>query len=260
MMRLTWAPDLVEETVLLAEPSMPSAERHAFRRERDPIYEIVEQDVRDARFHALHRQWFRRLGVHDAVERAVAESLDASPIDDGRVLRAVSSHDEGADLVDVVPPGQRVASPILVVRLRPAVLLDPTAVQRLLRHELMHVRDMLDPAFGYARSLGSDTGPLTETMLRDRYRVLWDATIDGRLARAGRRGGEIPGARRREFEAVFSMLGPGARDAFDAWFDCDRPTHTDLLAFARTPSSSTMPGHASTTGSVSVTTGTTGTR
>jgi hypothetical protein len=59
-------------------------------------------------------------------------------------------------------------------------------VRVLLRHELMHVADMLDPAFGYERSLPtSDDGPSADNIVRDRYRVLWDVTIDGRLARAG---------------------------------------------------------------------------
>ena len=38
MIRLTYAPDLVEEAVLLAECAAPAAEARAFRRERNCIY------------------------------------------------------------------------------------------------------------------------------------------------------------------------------------------------------------------------------
>jgi hypothetical protein len=114
-------------------------------------------------------------------------------------------------------------------------ILDDQITRALLRHEMMHVRDMLDPAFGYERSLPSDTGALTETTLRDRYRVLWDVTIDGRLALAGHPSDRARVQRLREFEAAFPMLGGDAPVAFDAWFGRRRPTHDELLAFARTP-------------------------
>jgi hypothetical protein len=236
MTRVAYAPDLVEEAVLLAEPAMPAAERRAFRRERDPLYEIADGDLRDERFCALHLRWFARLDLPGAIEDAIAEGLgDEVRVGEARVLRARSARDEGADLVDVVAIGGAAAAPVLVVRVRPALLLDPAGVRALLRHELMHVRDMLDPAFGYERTLPSTTDVPSETILRDRFRVLWDVTIDGRLARASLVDPRVEAARRREFEATFPMLGSGARDAFDAWFERDRPTHDDLLAFARAP-------------------------
>lgn len=36
-----------------------------------------------------------------------------------------------------------------MVRLRPGSLQSPAHVAALLRHELMHIEDLLDPAFGY---------------------------------------------------------------------------------------------------------------
>ena len=234
MMRLACAPDLVEEAVLLAERTMSTTERQTFRRERNPLYEIADGDLREERFRVFHARWFARLGLHRPIEEAVAGAAGLSArVAEGRVLRAVTRQDEGADLVDQVSGSAIVR--VLVIRLRPAALLEPAAVRAMLGHELLHVHDMLDPAFRYERSLRVDAGPLTETVLRDRYRVLWDATIDGRLTRAGAVGDVVRSARWREFEAVFPMLGGGARAAFDAWFDRDRPTHDDLLAFARRP-------------------------
>ena len=71
--------------------------------------------------------------------------------------------------------------------------------------------------------------------MRDRYRVLWDVTIDGRLARAGLGSDRVRGARWQEFMETFSMLGDRGRDLFDDWFDRIRPTHAALVAFARAP-------------------------
>jgi len=239
MIRLTYASDFVEEAVLLAEPLMAVSDRRAFRRARDPLYEIRDECVRDERFRALHSEWFERLGFGRTLTRIMCGTPGLAPsVAEARVLRAVSRHDEGADLVDQVISGQRVTRPVLVIRLRPATIADIETVTGILSHELLHVCDMLDPAFGYERSLPPcDTGGLTETIVRDRYRILWDATIDGRLQRAGVLPSNVRTARRREFEAAFPMLGDKAATAFDAWFDQDRPTHDDLVTFARMPAS-----------------------
>lgn len=246
MMRLTYDPALVEEAVLLAERVAPRAEALAFRRERDRVYETADPEQREASFRSLHLQWFVRLALHDIVEQVVAERADiADRVGEGRVLRALARREEGADLVDQVAPGAVDSRPILVVRLRPTTLFEPEALGALLRHELMHVADMLDPAFGYERSLpNSDDGPSGDNILRDRYRVLWDVTIDGRLTRARHdpcsvwlpdQPNPTRDARWQEFAATFSMLGDGCQEGFDEWFNRVEPTHARLLAFAREP-------------------------
>lgn len=254
MRHLTYDPALVEEAVLLAEGAMPDAEARVFRGERDPLYGIADPERRDAAFQSLHLRWFTRLALHESVWQAVAEREDiVQRLDEGRVLRALAPRDEGADLVDQLAPGRTDTRAILVLRLRPETVLEPARVRSLLRHELMHVADMIDPAFGYERTLPcSDDGPSRDNVLRDRYRVLWDVTIDGRLARAGRRdAGDSPPDRRvrlqpdqpaptrdvrwREFSATFSMLGDDGQAAFEEWFDRIRPTHARLVAFAQDP-------------------------
>jgi len=67
----------------------------------------------------------------------------------------------------------------------------------------MHLADMLDPAFGYERNLSAAAdGPSAENIVRDHYRVLWDVTIDGRLARHGVASSGARVARWREFEEL----------------------------------------------------------
>jgi hypothetical protein len=232
---LAYASELVEEAVLLSERTLSAADRRAFRRDRDRIYEIADVEERDRRFRILHRDWFVRLDLGRAIEDSVSEPLGQSGrLRHGRVVYAISPRDEGADLVDHVNAAGD-TEPLLVIRLRPATLMDAFAVATLLRHELTHVADMLDPVFGYQRTLPPrDEGPSADTIVRDRYRVLWDVTIDGRLARSGH--GTIARATRwAEFAATFPMLGEQSRELFDRWFTLEHPTHAALAAFACDP-------------------------
>jgi len=238
MIDTTYAPDLVEEAVLLAERTVPRDTMLGFRRERNAVYDIADPERRDAAFRDVHLRWFVRLGLHRPVEEAMQERAEMAPrVAQVRVLRALGRQEEGADLFDrALPDATGRRQPLLALRLRPSLLLDPESLRALLRHELMHVADMLDPAFGYERSLPpSDDGPSADNIVRDRYRVLWDVTIDGRLARAGLAHPDARAARRREFAATFSMLGDRADRIFDDWFSRVVPTHQAVAAFASSP-------------------------
>ena len=251
MIDTTYAPDLVEEAVLLAERRMPRDTIREFRRERNAVYDIADPERRDAAFRDVHFRWFVRLGLHRPVEEAMQERAEtASRVAQVRVLRAVRREEESADLFDrAIPDATDRCQPLLALRLRPSLLLDPEPLRALLRHELMHVADMLDPAFGYARSLPpSDDGPSADNIVRDRYRVLWDVTIDGRLARMGLAHPDARSARGREFGATFSMLGNRASDIFDEWFDRVVPTHNAVAAFAISPPVPAGAGHLGGTG------------
>lgn len=239
MSAITYAPDLVEEAVLLAECTLPAADARTFRRERDRVYELPDVDRREADFSALHLRWFAHLGLHQVFDETVAgrgEILDH--VTGCRVSRALTKKDEGADLLDPSPAVARTGdlTPLLMLRLRPAALLAPEALRTFLAHELAHVADMLDPVFAYERVLPpSGDGPSGDNIRRDRYRVLWDVTIDGRLARSGVADPRARDVRRLEFTKTFSMLGDRSRDLFDDWFDRIRPTHAVLVAFAAAP-------------------------
>jgi len=234
MIHIAYAPELVEECVLLAERTMTAADRRAFRRERDPLYQPSEE--REARFRALHERWFERLCLRQPIESCLQERPNVVlRLSEARVLPAVSAREEGADLIDRLA-GTADAVPLLAIRLRPSALLDPESLRLLLRRELLHVDDMLDSGFGYQRTLpASELGALGDTLIQARYRVAWDVTIDGRLSRTGVADYAATAAHRQEFAAAFSMLGPRADLAFDRWFALDRPTHAALAVFAHNP-------------------------
>ena len=239
MNAIAYAPDLVEEAVLLAEATLGATAARAFRRERNTLYECPDVDLREAEFRALHMRWFARIGLHRVIEQTMAGRADiVERVSACRVSRALMRRDEGADLLDPSPATFHAgdARPILALRLRPALLQEPVSLAAFLAHELTHVADMLDPAFGYERTLPpSEDGPSADNILRDRYRVLWDVTIDGRLARSSGQDARARDIRRREFFSAFGMLGDAGPRLFEEWFDRVQPTHQALVAFAQAP-------------------------
>jgi hypothetical protein len=223
-------PTLVEESVLLASEAASPPIRHGYRRERDAIYEIADSEQREAGFRELDARWFGRLGLGTPLLRLVRE-FDSVLARVSRciVLLAGRSRDEGADLHD-----SRGGMPALAVKLTPHSLLSFEEVAPALRGELLHVEDMLDPAFDYQRDVPApEEGAVYEKLLRDRYRVLWNTSVDGRLAVRGQlaKGGET--RRRQEFLATFSMLEAEAEAHFERLFHGSRPSHHEFLSFAR---------------------------
>jgi len=230
-----YGPGLVEEAVLLGARGF--REEFEFRCSRDRIYLLPEGEERERRFQEFHSVWFVRMRLGCPI----TEALEEQPIllqRAGRccIFPARSGLEEGADLHQWSAgklEGSRPEKTILI-RVKPARLLEPSSLQSWLRHELMHVADMLDPAFGYEPECpANDAGPVAINLLRERYRVLWDTWIDGRLFR---RGWLPPGGREKrleEFLATFSALGLNAREKFDDIFRSDAQTHAGLIAFAQ---------------------------
>jgi len=226
--RLEFDPRLMEDAVQLH--ICGHAREAEFHQERERIYEIRDEEKRDKRFSELYQQWFVRLDLAHAVERA----LDDYPLlkrdtRSCRVMFAISSKQEGADLYGASPA-------TIVIKLRPCHLLDTSSLLAFLRHEFMHLHDILDPCFAYQLELPqSEVGPTYDNLIRERYRVLWDTWIDGRLFRQGRASADVKQRRQAEFKATFSMLGEDWEARFSQWFDRPIHRHEDLLAFALHP-------------------------
>jgi hypothetical protein len=223
MIPLEFAPQLVEGAVLLRVREDP-LERN-FYRSRDRLYLLPDGEQKEESFQKLYAAWFVRFGL----ERPIREALQEQPLLQERtrrccVLAAGSGREEGADL----------AGSTILIRVAAARLLDAARFQPWLRHELMHVADMLDPAFAYSPEWPAGAAdPAAKNLWRERYRVLWDVWIDGRLER---RGWLPEGGRRRRFEefaAAFPSLGLETEQHFAALFDAKTQTHASLLEMAR---------------------------
>jgi hypothetical protein len=222
-----YEPRLVEAAVLAALGGR--RDEPAFRAERDPLYEVLDAEAREAAFSALHACWFERL----ALDRPFRETLGERPeivahCDRYIVAAARTAGEESADLL--VAPDRR---PMVLVRVRPETVAGPDGLRRFLRHELLHIGDMLDPDFGYEPCLPPPARAGTpDDLLRDRYRVLWAAWVDGRLTRLGHVAPSVRAERRRDFERAFPEPGEGTPEAFERFFGAPTCTHRELLRFA----------------------------
>jgi hypothetical protein len=115
-------------------------------------------------------------------------------------------------------------------------LLSPDTLLTFLRHELFHIADMVDPAFSYEPALPpSEVGPSYDSLLRDRYRAVWDATIDGRMLRRGWLASSTRIRCLAEFAVAFPMLGDRTERIFAAFFDQEPHKHAQFVAFAQDP-------------------------
>ncbi|HSF04663.1 MAG TPA: hypothetical protein VLG10_02635 [Methylomirabilota bacterium] len=219
-------PRLVEAAVLTA--SRGHAVEGEFHAERDRLYEILDLEAREAAFDAHHARWFARLALDQPFRRALAEQ-PAIAASCGRWLVAgARARDEAADLL----VGADVR-PTLLVRVTPEAIAVPGRLWRLLRRELQHIADMLDPGFGYEATLPASVGEGPRgRVVRDNYRLLWDAWVDGRLLRRGLLPASARGDRLADFARVFGHLGVAVETVFDRIFCADQLTHRALVAFA----------------------------
>jgi hypothetical protein len=234
--RQSYDEELVESVVVLCaargQAGVGPAQVRRYEAARDRCYDVPDPDARNAAFHRCHLTCFREWGHEAALQRVVQEFPLLDALDLLAWRRATTAKDEGAELF-VREDGRRHG----VVALRAERLADSVRLAPFLRHELAHISDMLDPAFGYSPDLRL-TGPVPtpQRLVRERYRLLWALTIDGRLVRAGRAD---PSVRDRHESAFHRAYGfwpePKRREVFDRLWFTDAPRHAELLALASDP-------------------------
>lgn len=234
---LEYESEFLERAVFLCtrrrEPAVPVAQVTRFHWERERAYQVLDPEERERRFFEIHLAWFREWGLEWAWRRFWAEHWDLETRLQRLLLcRPRPGLDPGADLyVDAEGKAS------LVLALSPEMLVSGRGLEAFLRHEFLHVRDMLAPDFGYEPGLTvAGLPPGFERLVRERYRLLWDVSIDGRLAAAG-----YPGLASRTDHAAALARG------FPFWSEQRReeilqrlwsgvsPRHADLLGWAADP-------------------------
>ncbi|HVR75644.1 MAG TPA: hypothetical protein VMT52_15020 [Planctomycetota bacterium] len=221
---------LVEEAVALALRQSPA---DPFWKSREEVYAETCDEERERRFELLNGQTFERLRLGAPVRAALDEQpILASRVKTCFVAGAVAGGEEGAELF--VTEGREDRS--VLIRLRATTLGATEKLLALLRHEIFHIADMVDPAFAYDPALPEvDGGAVRLRLALDRYRVLWDTAIDGRLVRRGHLEPSALESRRRQFDAAFRMLRERTHDCFTRWGLETIPRHPDLLRYALDP-------------------------
>lgn len=236
-MRLSYEEDFVEEAVLLCasgrDGTIASLLIRRFHREREKLYEILDPDERNTAFFRLHLEWFREWGLE---KRLTAPLKEFSVLPDALNILAFRKsrlkNEEGTELY-VNEAGERTG----VVSLQPLFLVTKTNLDAFLRHELMHLQDMVEPAFGYLPELPVSGPSLSQLRLaRERYRLLWDVSIDGRLTLGGRNTVATKEQRWTEFTSAFAFWAESRQqEVFEALWTKPTPTHALLAELVSDP-------------------------
>jgi hypothetical protein len=237
MMNLLFDEDLVEAVTFLCasgkRKDIPSLQVRRFHAERERLYAILDPDQRHAAFFRLHLSWFREWGratfLADAVSRF---SILAVQLDVMAFRKARQQSEEGAELYVNSEDGHHG-----IIALRPERFANDAALECFLNHELLHLSDMVDPSFDYSPDVFQPGQTASQQrLMRERYRLLWDVTIDGRLIRAGRQTIAGLEQRRNEFDQAYRFL-PGDRRirTFGMLWSARSPRHSDLVSLASDP-------------------------
>ncbi len=195
----------------------------SFRKQADAVYADTPPRKREAAFFVLYRRYFAELGYGERVKGILAEFTGEVDLPaECYFARTFQDEEESAQLSE---DGTR-----LGVQIKVETLLDPERCAYLLRHELTHILDILDPAFEYDTSRPlSGVSPSEESLFRDRYRTLWDLSVDGRLERKGLLPQDLRDRRSAEFQTLFPNLDERtAERVFTALWRGPRPSNADL--------------------------------
>lgn len=234
-MEFRYEEKLLEEVLFLCSsgrrPGISPAQRQRFLRERERPYAVLDPEERREAFFRVHLAWFQEWGFDATLrERARAFPLFETKLDVLAFRQARGQSDEGAELY-LHPGGSRRG----VVALRLQHFQDDRRLLAFLNHELLHLHDLIDPAFAYSPWLEGGTAA-PEKLVLERYRLLWDVTVDGRLT--ARQHETIANREQRwtEFCRAYSFWPEAERARiFQELWNASSPCHSDLLHLAGDP-------------------------
>jgi len=210
---LRFEPDLVEEAVFRVIHAGMVDRRITARieRRRNRIYDVPSARDREAGFMTAAMDAFTGIGLDRVLRETLDELPNLSALTELRVMKARSPADEHADLFvrsDLSNENQSGVVWLLVGR-----FLEPETMRRFLRRELLHLSDMLDERFGYnPDAVPNDRSPGRQNLFRDRYRLLWELSVTGRLERSGKLPAGTVDSLRPAFDHVFGALEEAERE------------------------------------------------
>ena len=215
--------DIVYKGLAKQEASGDLALYKEYHEKRDAIYEM-EEESRPRKFRELDSDFFNRLGCNVYIKEIFDEYPDIEEkIESVHIRRATTKQNEGSNVVD---EGRKV-----IIRLYPEIFVEGSnEICRVIRHELMHVSDMMDKRFNYNVNEEFSKSPMEERIMRDRYRLFWDISVDGRLTNNGLETPASREERKREFDSFFSKIPEDSRDLiFSKMWDAEEPMAHDTM-------------------------------
>ena len=215
--------DIVYKGLAKQEASGDLALYKEYHEKRDAIYEM-EEESRPRKFRELDSDFFNRLGCDVYIKEIFDEYPDIKEkIESVHVRRATTRQNEGSNVVD---EGRKV-----IIRLYPEIFIEGiNEIRRVIRHELMHVSDMMNSKFEYDVNEEFSPSPMEERIMRDRYRLFWDISVDGRLVNKGLETTATRDERKREFDSFFSKIPEDSRDLiFTKMWVAEEPMAHDTM-------------------------------
>ena len=233
-MDIQYDPALIESVVLLEVQRKEGEGNLGFFKEyhslTDPVYEMGSLEERDKAFQLIYQKLFRKWRLGNTLEETVREyPLFEDDVDLIYLKMASFEGDAGADLM-----GEKEGrgAKIILIKLLSHYFTEKDRLQNFLHHEFMHVSDILDKAFKYDEGLKMIPSP--KNWVRERYSLLWDIYIDGRLSRQGKELMKGRDKRVEEFDTLYQKLPESQRKTLFEWFwNAKDLTHRDLLEMAQ---------------------------
>jgi len=231
-MHFVYHPDLVEQVIFLV--TRASAERECeWHTQVDRLFAIQDFETRNAAFGKAHGDHFTAWKLAEEFESLLRVLSGSCKLHRCAMVPAGRRRSQKVDLLVKTESGHTERT--LFIQVRPESILEPKPLVPWLRRELMQVADMLDDKFGYEPD--AIVGSSWERKLRqDRYLVLWQINVEGRLLRAGHADGKELTALRAAFNKALRHQGsePALRE-FERVLHAEALTHAELLAWATEP-------------------------
>jgi hypothetical protein len=203
-----------------------------YHKEVDPIYDIEDVIDREEEFDKLYENFFLKNLGYEKVIRGV---FDEFPYLNEKISDIYVNMDlvrEEANLMKKDPdePGNLRK---IKFKMRPEIFNDKNELKRAIRHELVHVKDMLDDDYSYDTKVPAGLNTTEENFVRDRYKILWDIYIDSRLIREGREPMETKEKRFAWFSGIYRKLPAEQKIImFDNFWNKEKITHKEILDMA----------------------------
>ncbi len=207
----------------------------------DPIYEKFSLDDREPQFKKLYQYFFGIWGFSDIIRSAFDEFPDLKKRIGIVLVRGVLKEDqEGVDILrkwgsveqDLATRFEEQGLKGIGIKLIPRRFYDP-ALSRYCRHELIHISDILDDNFNYDPDIRVGQNPGEETLITQRYRVLWCLNIDSRLERMGKEPMLGKQDRFKEFRSWYRKIPQTQiKSVFEGLWQTELFSHAELLEMA----------------------------
>ena len=238
-MDIDYAPDMLDELVRM---EMERREKEGdlgltkeYHKLREALYNLPDDDDdREEGFEEVDRKVFATLDLGSGIEEILEEfPLIPEKIGLMEIRKAYNREEESVNISNRHLETDQKAT---IIRLRPQCFFNPNGFVNVIRHEFMHLNDILDEEFGYnTRRFGKN--PSEDAFIRDRYRVMWDIYIEGRLAREGRDATDMGrDGCWKEFNLLYVKLPEKDRKTiFETLWNREKMTHSGIAELASDP-------------------------